>query len=90
MAHPTLRDAPTADELAAVTCPLERAAVITDWAVGRRTLPKPLSDQRLEALRQAFAANHTTTSIARRLRVSVGRVSQLARRAGLRGAAVTA
>lgn len=84
MARPRLNTAPTAEELAAEPCPLERVAAITDFARTGRTLPKPLAALRLLWLRQAFDAEHTTTAIAERLEVSVGRVSQLARRAGVR------
>jgi hypothetical protein len=69
---------PTADELAAEPCPVERFAKLTDLAYARRTLPKPLSDMRL---RSALASKVTATAIAKRAGVTQGRISQLARRA---------
>lgn len=78
---------PTADELAAEPCPVERFAKLTDLAYTRRTLPKPLSDMRLAALRAALASSVTATAIAKRAGVTQGRISQLARRAYGRAAA---
>lgn len=81
MARPTLGNMPTADELAAVECPVDRAAQITDLALNRRTLPKTHADIRLAAILEALAKKVTTTELAERLQMSVGRVSQLAGRA---------
>lgn len=88
MPRPTPDTEPTAEELAAEPCPVERFAKLTDLAYTRRTLPKALSDMRLAALAAALESKTVTaTAIARRAGVTQGRISQLARRVYGRAAA---
>lgn len=75
---PTAPDTPSTTP-AGDGCPVERFAALTDRAVIRRTLSKPESDARLAALRDALGQT-TATAIARRANVTLGRISQLARR----------
>ncbi len=60
-------------------CPVERFAAWTAHAINRRTLSKIESDERLAALRAALGIT-TATAIAKRANVTLGRISQLARR----------
>lgn len=86
MSRPTPGTEPTAEELAAEPCPVERFAKLTDLAYTRRTLPKTLSDMRLAALAAALE-KATATAIAKRAGVTQGRISQLTRRVYGRAAA---
>ncbi len=60
-------------------CPVERFAALTVHAINRRTLSKQESDARLAALRDALGTT-TASKIAERVKVTPGRISQLARR----------
>lgn len=73
---PTLATAPTADEVAAVECPLERAQWLTRIADEYRTLPAPLAVLRRQALLE-LRETRPVNVIAALLRVSPGRISQL-------------
>lgn len=77
MARPTLDTAPTTEEVAAVDCPVDRAALISRIARQCGTLPPRLAKLRRAAIGEALAAGHTATSIAKRAELSLGRISQL-------------
>ncbi len=62
--------APTGD-------PLERAAEIGQLMVDLRAQVAALAEDRRAAIRSAYTAGHKVNHIARRLRVSHGRISQL-------------
>jgi hypothetical protein len=72
--------APTAEQLAAVACPVEGFALITRHGRDLSTLSSALAALRLVFLADALAAQHTATAIAAAAEVTVGRVSQLAKR----------
>jgi hypothetical protein len=78
VARPRLGTAPTAEQLAAVGCPVDRTAAISRFARTCGTLPSGLSRLRRAAIREAIAAGHTMTVIAARADLSIGRISQLA------------
>ncbi len=71
--------APDTSTPGAEPCPVERFAALTTHAFNRRTLSKPESDERLDVLRAALSKT-TATAIAKRANVTLGRISQLARR----------
>lgn len=73
---PTLATAPTADEVAAVVCPIERAQLLTRVARECGTLPGPLADLRRKTLLE-LRTTRPVSVIATLLGVSPGRISQL-------------
>jgi hypothetical protein len=83
VASPTLKMAPSPAEVEAITCPFDRAALITELARACGTLPKALSDLRKAALDEARAARHSARTIADRVGISRARVFQLTRRPAL-------
>lgn len=73
---PTLATAPTADEVAAVADPIERAQWLTRIADEYRTLPAPLAALRRQTLLE-LRATRPVNVVAALLGVSSGRISQL-------------
>lgn len=77
MARPTLDEAPTADELAAMR-PVDRYVALSRLARTCGTLPKVLADARKIALVEALSQpDVTATTLAARAEQSLGRISQL-------------
>jgi hypothetical protein len=74
---PTLDTAPPTDELAAIVCPIDRAAAISRLARTYGTLSTPLAKIRRAALLEARAAGHKVTALAARTGLSEPRISQL-------------
>lgn len=78
MTGPSLTAAPTADEIRAITCPIERAKTITEVARRVGTLSSLLHGFRRQALSEA-RQRHSAGQIAIRVGMSRGRVFQLTR-----------
>lgn len=90
MARPTHDTAPTAEELAAVTCPVDRYVAICRVARTLSTLPRPLAALRMRTLLEALALpGVTTVSLAARAQVSHPQVSRLHKRARLARSSAT-
>jgi hypothetical protein len=73
---PTLADAPTAAEMAEVTCPVDRARQVTSVARRFGTLPGPLADLRRTALLEA-RKDHGVRRLAAEVGLSPARISQI-------------
>jgi len=78
-ARPTLADAPNAEELAAIECPVDRARRVSAVARQYGTLPGYLAELRRAALIRARQAGHTISYLACEIGLSKGRISQLTR-----------
>lgn len=74
---PKLAAAPTAAELSAVTCPVDRARRITAISRACGTLPRHLADLRRAALNEARALPLPVGHIAAQVGLSQARISQL-------------
>lgn len=74
---PTLATAPTAADLAAVLCPVDRARLLTQVARECGTLPGPLAALRRLALLAARADGHRVVGLAAKVGLSPARISQL-------------
>lgn len=78
--RPSLSSAPSVEDLAAVSCPIERAALITRISRQCGTLSRPLAELRRLALLEARAAGHAVAGIAAQVGLSKARVFQLTAR----------
>ena len=79
MPSPTLSSGPTPAEMASVTDPFQRAALITEMARRCGTLPRALFQIRRDALAELRQAEHSARVIAERVGLSRSRVFQLTR-----------
>lgn len=73
---PSLADAPTTDEVAAVICPVDRARLLTRLARHCGTLPPALSTLRRAALIEA-RVEHGVVRLAAKVGLSPARISQI-------------
>jgi len=73
---PTLAAAPSADEVAAVECPVERAQLLSQLARTFGTLPSALAVLRRETLLE-LRATRPVSVVAQLTGVSPGRISQM-------------
>jgi hypothetical protein len=81
VARPTFSQAPTAEQLAAIECPMERFALISRFGRSVGTLPHWLSEHRDADYLAAVAKAGTAAALAAFANVSPGRLSQIAKRA---------
>jgi hypothetical protein len=73
---PTLADAPSADDVAALRCPVDRARLLTRIARQCGTLPPLLADLRTAALIEA-RVEHGVVRLAKKVGLSAARISQI-------------
>jgi hypothetical protein len=89
VSRPMFRTAPTAAELDAVPCPVERFTRICRLARDLGTLPSWLTERRDADYPLAIAKTGTAAELAAVANVSPGRLSQIAKRALGRAATST-